>query len=87
MLSFKHCSKRKKFKLYIVHTVHFHSITHFLNQQNAHFLFIVQYNFFTVKSVQHVSVPYFWDHHQGPISRVTQNHKLQILVRIKKFKR
>jgi hypothetical protein len=46
--------------LYIVHTVHFHLITHFLNQQNAHFLFIIQYNFFfTVKSVQHVSVPYY----------------------------
>jgi hypothetical protein len=25
-------------KLYIVHTVHFHLIPHFLNQQNAHFL-------------------------------------------------
>jgi hypothetical protein len=34
-------------------------ITNFLNQQNAHFLFIIQYNFFTVKSDQHVSVPYF----------------------------
>ena len=34
-------------------------ITYFLNQQNTHFLFIIQYNFFTVKAVQHVSVPYF----------------------------
>jgi hypothetical protein len=32
-------------KLYIVDTVHFHSISHFLNQQNAHFLLIIQHNF------------------------------------------
>ena len=36
-------------KLYTVHTVHLHLITHFLNQQNAHFLFILQYNFFLQK--------------------------------------
>jgi hypothetical protein len=57
-------------KLHIAHTVHFHSITNFLNQQNAQFLFIIQYNLFTVKSVQHVSVSYFWDHHQGQYKKV-----------------
>ena len=34
-------------------------MTHFISQQNAQFLFIIQYNFFTVQSVQHVSDPYF----------------------------
>jgi hypothetical protein len=38
-------------ELYTVHTVHFHSIAHFLNQRNAHILFIVQYNFFFTRFV------------------------------------
>jgi hypothetical protein len=50
-------------------------ITHFLNQQNAHFLFIIQYNFFTVKSVQHVSVPYFGTIIRDPCSKIIPNRK------------
>jgi hypothetical protein len=33
--------KNVRVKLYIVHTVHFHLITHLLNQQMGPFLFII----------------------------------------------
>jgi hypothetical protein len=58
----------------------------FLKPTNAHFLFIVQYNSFTVKSVQHVSYQY-----SGTIIRdpYRESHKIttqQIMVHIKSSK-
>jgi hypothetical protein len=58
-------------ELYIVHTVHFYSITHFLNQQNEQFLFIIQYNFYSKISPCFGSL--FWDHHQGPIRYILKH--------------
>jgi hypothetical protein len=59
------------------------NISH-LNQQNAHFLFIIQYNFFfTVKSVQHVSVPYYKTIIMDPYRESHKITKQQIMVHIK----
>jgi hypothetical protein len=58
LYKFRASSQNRTVKLYTVHTVHFYSITNFLNQQ-IHTSYLLYNTIFTVKSVKHISVPYF----------------------------
>jgi hypothetical protein len=57
-----------------------------LNQQNAHFLFIIQHNFFTLKLVQHVSDPYSGTIIRDPYRELHKITNQQIMVHIKSSK-